>query len=180
MKFARKNKINNEGWNTEKFGKKGYRGYLIPYFFLLVFFWPTVWSYRHHWEVRDAIWDDDWSHSLSTLSYLRFSWFVALVYYHYYLDRRNTREKWPMARNPDGSWWHRHTNLKLFWQQLMSPWTQGMMNEDWTDHKLWKKRIVNLGRGYLWIETKNLSSNKYYYSVRGLCRGSYCGLLIGI
>ena len=29
-------------------------------------------------------------------------------------DRRDTLGKWPLARNPDRSWWHRHTSLKLF------------------------------------------------------------------
>ena len=28
--------------------------------------------------------------------------------------RRDTRGKWPLARNPDSTWWHRHTSLKLF------------------------------------------------------------------
>ena len=30
----------------------------------------------------------------------------------------DTLGKWPMARNPDRSWWHHHTSLKLFWSQL--------------------------------------------------------------
>ena len=38
-------------------------------------------------------------------------------------DRRNTRGKWPLARNPDRSWWHCHTSLRLFWPQPMTPWT---------------------------------------------------------
>ena len=29
-------------------------------------------------------------------------------------DWRDTRSKWPLARNPDRSWWHHHTGLKLF------------------------------------------------------------------
>ena len=35
-------------------------------------------------------------------------------------DRRDTREKWPLARNPEISWWHRHTSLMLFWPQLIA------------------------------------------------------------
>ena len=27
---------------------------------------------------------------------------------------RDTRGKWPFSRNPNRSWWHRHTSLKLF------------------------------------------------------------------
>ena len=38
-------------------------------------------------------------------------------------DWRDTRGKWHLARNPDRDWWHRHTNLKLFWPQ--PPWLQG-------------------------------------------------------
>ena len=40
-------------------------------------------------------------------------------------DRRDTRDKWPLARNPDRSWWNTHTSLKLFWLQPMAPWTAG-------------------------------------------------------
>ena len=40
-------------------------------------------------------------------------------------DRRDTRGKWPLARNPDRSRWHRHTNWKFFWPQPMAPWTTG-------------------------------------------------------
>ena len=32
-------------------------------------------------------------------------------------DWRDTRGKWPFARNPEKSWWHRHTSLKRFWPQ---------------------------------------------------------------
>ena len=40
-------------------------------------------------------------------------------------DWRDTRGKWLLARNPDRSWWHRHTNWKCFWPQSMAPWTTG-------------------------------------------------------
>ena len=33
--------------------------------------------------------------------------------------------KWPMARNPDRSWWERHTSIKPFWSQVMAAWTAG-------------------------------------------------------
>ena len=43
-------------------------------------------------------------------------------------DWRDTRGKWPLARNPHRGWCHRHTSLKLFWLQSMSPWTVGVLN----------------------------------------------------
>ena len=30
------------------------------------------------------------------------------------LHWHDTRDKWPLARNPDRSWWHLHTNWKFF------------------------------------------------------------------
>jgi hypothetical protein len=36
-------------------------------------------------------------------------------------DWRDTQGKWPLARNPDRSWWHRHTSLKLSWPPPMAP-----------------------------------------------------------
>ena len=35
----------------------------------------------------------------------------------------DTWGKWPLARNLDRSWWHRHTSLKIFWPQPLAPWT---------------------------------------------------------
>ena len=29
-------------------------------------------------------------------------------------DWRDTREKWPLAKNSDGSWWHNHTSINIF------------------------------------------------------------------
>ena len=45
-------------------------------------------------------------------------------------DWRDTRGKWPLARNPDRSWWHRHTSLKPFWPQ--SPWLHGQQDGNFT------------------------------------------------
>ena len=42
-------------------------------------------------------------------------------------DRRDTRGKWPSARDPDRSWWHHHTSSKRFWRQPMAPWTVGQL-----------------------------------------------------
>ena len=106
--------------------------------------WRAVRSYWSHLEERDPIWGDDWSHSL----FIRRSpsWVFSGVFLgckanarrsvpspqdHFIItlaisDQRNwrhTRGKWPLARNPDRSWWHRHTNWKFFWPQPMAPWT---------------------------------------------------------
>ena len=45
-------------------------------------------------------------------------------------DWRDTHSKWPLARNPDRSWWHHHISLKLFWPQPMAPWTTGVYNNN--------------------------------------------------
>ena len=39
-------------------------------------------------------------------------------------DRRKTREKRPLGRDPVRSWCHRHTTgiIKLFWSQPIAPW----------------------------------------------------------
>ena len=37
-------------------------------------------------------------------------------------DWRDTRGKWPLARNPCKSWWHRHTNLKTKQSQCVHYW----------------------------------------------------------
>ena len=35
-------------------------------------------------------------------------------------DWRDTRGKWPLARNPEKSWWHRYISIRLFWPQPMA------------------------------------------------------------
>ena len=37
---------------------------------------------------------------------------------------RETRDKRPLARNPDRSWCHRRTSVKFSWSQPMDPWTE--------------------------------------------------------
>ena len=32
-------------------------------------------------------------------------------------------EKWPSDINPESSWWHRHTLIKVFWLLTVIPWT---------------------------------------------------------
>ena len=53
-------------------------------------------------------------------------------------DKRNwcdTRGKWPLARNPDRSWWHSHTSLKLFWPYPMAPLTtEGKLDLEWREN----------------------------------------------
>ena len=34
-----------------------------------------------------------------------------------------TRDKWPLGRDPDRNWCHHHTSVKLFWSQPMTLWT---------------------------------------------------------
>ena len=38
-------------------------------------------------------------------------------------NRRETRDKQPLDRDPNRSWCHRHPSVKLFWTQPMAPWT---------------------------------------------------------
>ena len=38
---------------------------------------------------------------------------------------RETRDKRTLGRDPDRSWCHSHTSVKLSWSKLMSPWTTG-------------------------------------------------------
>ena len=102
-------------------------------------------SLPHLEEVRDSIWGDDWWHS----SFIRRSpsWgfpgfssavrqmpgalctVIGIISLSPFpladrRDWRDTRFKWHLARNPDRSCWHRHTSVKLFWPQLVTPWTQ--------------------------------------------------------
>ena len=39
-------------------------------------------------------------------------------------NRRETRDKRPLGRDPDRSWCHLHTNVKLSLSQLMDTWTE--------------------------------------------------------
>ena len=53
-------------------------------------------------------------------------------------DWRDTRGKWPLARNPDRSWWHRHTNWKFF-----PVWWPGLKNSPTatkTSRRMWAGR----------------------------------------
>ena len=79
---------------------------------------------------------DDWSHSPfvrrspNRFSGIFLSWMAEQPPGSFFItlinsDWRDTRGKWPLFRNPDRSWWHRHTSLKLFWPQPMAPWTTG-------------------------------------------------------
>ena len=45
------------------------------------------------------------------------------------LDWRDTRENWPLDRNPDRGWWDRHINLKLFFPPLKAALTAGLMTK---------------------------------------------------
>ena len=39
-------------------------------------------------------------------------------------NRCKTRGKWPLGKEPDRSWCHRHTPMKISWSQPMDPWTE--------------------------------------------------------
>ena len=58
-------------------------------------------------------------------------------------NRRETREKRPLAKDPDTSWCHLHTSVQLFWSQTMAPRTLAAAYEcaaiQWTDKE---NRIV--------------------------------------
>ena len=43
--------------------------------------------------------------------------------------RRETREKLPLAREPDRSCCHFHTSVKLFWSQPLALWTSAAAYE---------------------------------------------------
>ena len=44
--------------------------------------------------------------------------FISILIISDRRDWRDTRSKWPLVRNPDRSWWHRHSNWKFFWSQV--------------------------------------------------------------
>ena len=44
-------------------------------------------------------------------------------------NRRKTRDKRLLGRDPDRSWCHLHTSLKLLWSRLMAPWTSAAAYE---------------------------------------------------
>ena len=44
-------------------------------------------------------------------------------------NRRETRDKWPLGRDPDRGLYHLHTRVKLFWSQSMIPWTSAAAYE---------------------------------------------------
>ena len=105
--------------------------------------WRAVRSYRPHLEERDLIWGDDWSYNpfirrSPCWGFLGFSSAlrqmpgdlctapriisVSLII----SDRRDWR-KWPLARNPDRSWWHCHTSPWLHGLQVI--WKQDKLDE---------------------------------------------------
>ena len=103
--------------------------------------WCPVRSYRPHLEERDPIWGDDWLYSpfirqSPSWGFLGFSSAVRQMPGDLCTAPRiislsplslatDTRGKWPLARNPYRSFWHRHTSWKFFWPQPIAPWTAG-------------------------------------------------------
>ena len=58
-------------------------------------------------------------HLGSLIVYTRASWKVLGLAY----NQSETWDKQSLGRDPDRSWCHRHTSVKLFWSQPMAPWT---------------------------------------------------------
>ena len=83
-------------------------------------------------------------------------------------DWRDTRGKWPLARNPDRSWWHRHTSLWLFGR---SSWLQGQQVYVTSTPSfpfvslpdvLWDPTDLIEKGPYLKIRKKNIEDHIYY------------------
>ena len=70
-------------------------------------------------------------------------------------NRHETREKWPMMRDPGRSCFHRHTSVKLSWSQPMAPWTSAVAYAC----TLYPRNIVDLVEGLYWP------------MISGFCRG---------
>ena len=118
----------------------------LPHPFLFSFLlpsWRDARSCRPHLEERDPIWGDEWSHSLfirrsPSWGFLGFFSAVRQMSGDLYTAPSiislsslslatdvtdATLGAWPLARNPDRSWWPCHTNVKLFWPQPTAPCT---------------------------------------------------------
>ena len=114
----------------------------LPPPFLISFLlpsWRAVQSYRPHLEERDPILGDDWSHNPSSDGILAEVFrckaiarrsvhssqnhLIITLVISDRSDWRDTRGKWPLARNPDRNWWHRHTNWKFFFGRSL--WLHG-------------------------------------------------------
>ena len=114
-----------------------------------------------HLEVRDPIRGNDWSHSpfirrSPSWRFPRFSSavrqmsgdldtvprIISLSPLSLATDvTRETRSKWPLARNPDRSWRHRHASLKCFWPQPMTPWTTGIAYVTWRFNSIFTRAL---------------------------------------
>ena len=108
------------------------RPFLISF---LLSSWRAVRSYRPHLEERDPIWAMTGRTAPSSDGLLAEIFlgqeicaqppgdhFIITLIISDRHDWRDTRGKWSRARNPDRSWWHCHTSLKLFGR---SPWLHG-------------------------------------------------------
>ena len=70
--------------------------------------WHVVRSYRSHLEERDPIW------AMTGRTAPSSDGLLAKVFWGFLGCKANARRSYPLARNPDRSWWHRHTNWKVF------------------------------------------------------------------
>ena len=66
-------------------------------------------------------------------------WIVLGITYNW----RETRHKRPLGRDPDRSWYHYHTSIKLFWLHPMASWTYELCCcRCRRNHGLWPKTFT--------------------------------------
>ena len=73
------------------------------------------WCYRHITNMIKHCWSRPWPHGHRQHTGKVKSSRLIL---------QPTRDKRPLARNPDRSWCHRHTSVKLSWLQPKDLWTE--------------------------------------------------------
>ena len=98
------NTIMNVGfrWNYEVFSRPISNQFIFGHEWFFSLFYINLSKHR-------------WSESLTNSR--RERWIVLDLAY----NRRETRDKRPLGRDTDRSWYHRHTNVKLFWSLSMAP-----------------------------------------------------------
>ena len=68
---------------------------------------------------------------------------------------RETWDKWPLDRELNRSWCHRHTTsmIKLFWSQPIAPWASGVAYGQGEKFSVWPTTDVKLGTSSHWVRT---------------------------
>ena len=69
---------------------------------------------------------------------------------------RKTRDKGPLGRDPDRSWYHHHTTsmIKLFWSQSMAPWTSAAAYGQGDKFSVWPTTDMKLGKSGRCVGTR--------------------------